>query len=158
MNKPKERIICQNKRAYHDYFIEDTYECGIVLTGTEIKSIRYGKVSIQDAYCFIKDGEMMLINMHISPYEKGNLFNHDPNRSRKLLLRKMEIARLNNRVLKEGYTLIPLNVYLKGGLAKVLLGVAKGKKLYDKREVLKEKDAMREVKKQMNPKYINDGR
>lgn len=153
MNKPKERIICQNKRAYHDYFIEDTYECGIVLKGTEIKSIRNGKVSIQDAYCYIKDGEMILINMHISPYDKGNIFNHIPNRTRKLLLRKSEIIRLNNRIQKDGYTLIPLNVYLKTGLAKVLLGLAKGKKLYDKRESMKEKDAIREVQKQMQPRY-----
>lgn len=153
MNKPKERIICQNKRAYHDFFIEDTYECGIVLKGTEIKSIRNGKVSIQDAYCYIKDGEMLLINMHISPYDKGNIFNHIPNRTRKLLLRKSEIIRLNNRIQKDGYTLIPLNVYLKAGLAKVLLGLAKGKKLYDKRESMKEKDALREIQKQMQPRY-----
>ncbi|HPX20337.1 MAG TPA: SsrA-binding protein SmpB [Bacilli bacterium] len=153
MNNPPVKIIVQNRRAHHDYFIEDSYECGIVLKGTEIKSIRSGKVNLQDAYSAVKNGEMLIYNMHISPYEKGNIFNHVPNQTRKLLLHKKEIVRLSSKVQKEGYTLIPLALYLVGGLAKIKLGLAKGKKLQDKRETLKEKAMNQEIRKQGNPKY-----
>ncbi len=142
------KIICQNKRARFDYFIEDTYECGIVLSGTEIKSIRTGKVSINESFCYIKNGEMIIDNMHISKYEQGNIFNHDPDRKRKLLLHKKEILKIGNLVNRDGYTLIPLDVHLSNGFAKVTLGIAKGKKLYDKRESIKERDVNREIAKQ----------
>ena len=153
MNNPQVKVIVQNRRAHHDYIIEDSYECGIVLKGTEIKSIRSGKVNLHDAYCMVKNGEMLIYNMHISPYEKGNIFNHVPNQTRKLLLHKREIVRLSSKVQKDGYTLIPLSLYLVGGLAKIKLGLAKGKKLHDKRETLKEKAMDQEIKKQINPKY-----
>ena len=141
------KIICQNKRARFDYFIEDTYECGIVLSGTEIKSIRTGKVSINESFCYIKNGEMIIDNMHISKYEQGNIFNHDPDRKRKLLLHKKEILKIGNLVNRDGYTLIPLDVHLSNGFAKVTLGIAKGKKLYDKRESIKERDVKRNIEK-----------
>ena len=137
------KIICQNKRARFDYFIEDTYECGIVLSGTEIKSIRAGKVSINESFCYIKNSEMIIDNMHISKYEQGNIFNHDPDRKRKLLLHKKEILKISNLVNRDGYTLVPLDVHLSNGFAKVTLGIAKGKKLYDKREDLAKKDLKR---------------
>ena len=139
MNNKK--IICQNKKAHHEYFIEDIYQCGIVLHGTEIKSIRQGKVNINDAYCSVVKGNMIIMNMHISKYDKGNLFNHDPDRDKVLLLHKKEIYKLQSLVQRDGYTLIPLSVYLEQGLCKVDLGVCKGKKLYDKRESIKERDA-----------------
>ena len=147
MKNETRKIICQNKKAHHDYFIEDTYECGISLLGTEIKSIRLGKVSINEAYCYVEQGEMLIGGMHISKYEQGNLFNHDPDRLKKLLLHKREIIRLQSKVMREGYTLIPLIVYLTKGRCKVELGLAKGKKLYDKRESLKEKTLSREAEK-----------
>ena len=141
------KIICQNKRARFDYFIEDTYECGIVLSGTEIKSIRTGKVSINESFCYIKNGEMIIDNMHISKYEQGNIFNHDPDRKRKLLLHKKEILKIGNLVNRDGYTLVPLDVHLANGFAKVTLAVANGKKLYDKRESIKERDIKRNIEK-----------
>lgn len=147
MKNEARKIICQNKKAHHDYFIEDTYECGISLLGTEIKSIRLGKVSINEAYCYVEKGEMIISGMHISKYEQGNLFNHDPDRLKKLLLHKREIIRLQSKVMREGYTLIPLIVYLSKGRCKVELGLAKGKKLYDKRESLKEKSINRDMEK-----------
>ena len=147
MKNETRKVICQNKKAHHDYFIEDTYECGISLLGTEIKSIRLGKVSINEAYCYVEKGEMLISGMHISKYEQGNLFNHDPDRLKKLLLHKKEIIRLQSKVMREGYTLIPLVVYLTKGRCKVELGLAKGKKLYDKRESLKEKTLSRETEK-----------
>lgn len=147
MKNETRKVICQNKKAHHDYFIEDTYECGISLLGTEIKSIRLGKVSINEAYCYVEKGEMLISGMHISKYEQGNLFNHDPDRLKKLLLHKKEIIRLQTKVMREGYTLIPLSVYLTKGRCKVELGLAKGKKLYDKRESLKEKTINREMEK-----------
>ena len=134
-----EKIICQNKKAYHDYFIIEEYECGIVLTGTEIKSVRLGHVNLQDSYCQIKNGEMFIEGMHISKYDLGNIFNHDPERVRKLLLHRKEILKLHGHVSREGYTLVPLAVYIENGLCKVELALAKGKKLFDKRETLKEK-------------------
>lgn len=141
------KVVAQNKKARHDYEIEETYEAGLVLTGTEIKSIRRGKVNLRDSYARIKDGEVFLLNMHISPYEQGNRFNHDPLRTRKLLLHKREINKLIGLTKEKGYTLVPLKIYLKNGLAKVDLAVAKGKKLYDKREAMKKRDAQREIER-----------
>lgn len=140
-----------NRQASFNYFIEETYEAGIVLTGTEIKSIRLGKCNIKDSYAIIKNNEVYLLNTHISSYEKGNIFNHDENRTRKLLLNKKEILKLNNKLTLEGYTLIPLKIYFVKNRAKVLIGVCKGKKNYDKREAIKEKDLERELNK--NNKY-----
>ena len=140
-----------NRRARYDYEIIDTFEAGIVLTGTEIKSIRLGKVNIKDSYAIIKNNEIYLLNTHISLYEKGNIFNHDENRTRKLLMHKKEILKLNNKVSLENYTLIPLKIYFNEGRAKVEIGLCKGKKNYDKRESIKERDLEREMKK--NNKY-----
>ena len=140
-----EKIICQNKKAYHDYFILEEYECGIVLTGTEIKSIRLGHVNIQDSYCQVKNGEMLIYGMHISHYEKGNIFNHQIDSTRKLLLHKKETLKISNKIVKEGYTIIPLRVVIRNGLAKVDIGIAKGKKLYDKREDIKKKEMQKEA-------------
>ncbi len=140
-----------NRRARYDYEIIDTFEAGIVLTGTEIKSIRLGKVNIKDSYAIIKNNEIYLLNTHISLYEKGNIFNHDENRTRKLLMHKKEILKLNNKVSLENYTLIPLKIYFNKGRAKVEIGLCKGKKNYDKRESIKERDLEREMKK--NNKY-----
>ncbi len=137
----------KNKKAYFDYFIEETYEAGIVLTGTEIKSIRKGSANLKDSYARIKENEAFVINMFISTYEEGNRFNHDERRERKLLLNKKEIGKIKERVEKEGFSFIPLKLYLKNGKAKLLVGVAKGKKTYDKRQALKEKDIERESSK-----------
>jgi len=136
-----------NRPASFNYFIEETYEAGIVLKGTEIKSIRAGKCNIKDSYVIIRNNEAYLLNTHISPYEQGNIFNHEETRSRKLLLNKKEILKLNNKINIEGYTLIPLKIYFVKGRAKVLVAVCKGKKNYDKRESLKEKDIQREMNK-----------
>lgn len=136
-----------NRKASFNYFIEETYEAGIVLTGTEIKSIRAGKCNIKDSYVIIKNNEAYLLNTHISQYEQGNIFNHDENRTRKLLLNKKEILKLNNKLVLEGYTLIPLKIYFVKSRAKILIGVCKGKKNYDKRETIKEKDIERELNK-----------
>lgn len=135
-----------NRKARYDYFIEDEYEAGIVLTGTEIKSIREGKVNIKDSYAIIKNNELYLLNTHISSYEKGNIFNHEEDRTRKLLMHKKEILKLNNKVTLEGYTLIPLKIYFNKGKAKVLIGLCKGKKSYDKRETIKKRDTEREMR------------
>lgn len=136
-----------NRKARFDYFIEDEIEAGIVLTGTEIKSIRQGKVNIKDSYAIIRNNEIYLLNTHISSYDKGNRFNHEEERTRKLLMHKREILKLNNKVTLEGYTLIPLKIYFVRGRAKVLIGVCKGKKNYDKRETIKERDIKRETEK-----------
>ncbi|MCM1259826.1 MAG: SsrA-binding protein SmpB [Prevotella sp.] len=141
-----EKLVASNKKANFDYFIDETYECGIVLTGTEIKAIRNGKVSLQDAFCYIKKGEVFLSGLYISKYEMGNIFNHQPDRTRKLLLQKREILKLSLRLQKEGYTLIPIRVVLRNGLAKVDIGLAKGKKNYDKREDQKKRDSQKEIK------------
>ena len=141
-----------NRQASFNYFIEDTYEAGIVLKGTEIKSIRAGKCNIKDSYVIIRNSEAFLLNTHISPYEQGNRFNHEETRTRKLLLNKKEILKLNDKLNIEGYTLIPLKIYFVKGRAKVLVGVCKGKKNYDKRESIKEKDIQRELSK--NSKYM----
>lgn len=140
-----------NRQARFNYFIDETYEAGIVLTGTEIKSIRNGKCNIKDSYAIIKNQEIYLLNAHISPYEQGNIFNHEETRTRKLLLHKKEILKLNNKINTEGYTLIPLKIYFSKSKAKVLIGLCKGKKNYDKKETLKERDIQRELQK--NNKY-----
>ena len=144
-DKNTDTLIAQNKKAYHDYFVDDTYEAGISLFGTEVKSIRQGKVNLKDSYVSVKTGEAFLIGAHISPYEKGNIFNRDPLRSRKLLLHKREIAKLIGLTAQEGYTLIPLKMYFKGSYVKVLLGVCRGKKNYDKREDIARRDAKRDM-------------
>lgn len=136
-----------NRKARFDYFIEDEIEAGIVLTGTEIKSIRMGKVNIGDSYAIIRNEEIYLLNTHISSYDKGNIFNHDEDRTRKLLMHKSQIKKLNNKVTLEGYTLIPLKIYFVKGRAKVLIGLCKGKKNFDKRESIKERDVQREIEK-----------
>ena len=141
------KIIAQNRRARHDYFIEDTYECGIVLSGTEVKSLRMGKGSIKESYVRIRNEEVVILGMHISPYEKGNIFNRDPLRERKLLMHKKEIRKLQGKLTEKGYTLVPLQVYFSGSLVKVEIALAKGKKLYDKREAIAKKDAMRDLER-----------
>ena len=138
-----------NKKANYDYIIEDTYEAGIVLKGTEIKSIRAGKANLKDSYAIYKDGEVFLLNMHISQYENGNIFNHDETRTRKLLLNKREIYKIRDSIEREGYTLVPIKLYFKSNKAKILLGIARGKKTYDKREAIKKKDIDREIKKEL---------
>ncbi len=143
-----EKIIAKNKKAYHEYFIEDKYEAGLVLVGTEVKSIRQGKVNLKDSYVSIKNGEAFVYNMHISPYEKGNIYNVDPLRQRKLLLNKRELRKLVGLTTLKGYSLIPLSLYLKNGLVKMELSVAKGKKMYDKRQDLAKKDAERKMQRQ----------
>ena len=145
MGKDTVKAVAGNRNAYHDYFIEDKYEAGIQLAGTEVKSIRQGTVNLKDAYAIVKDGEMVLHGMHISPYEKGNIFNKDPLRPRKLLLHKREILRLHAKVKQDGYALVPLSLYFRGPRVKVELGLAKGKKLYDKREAAAQRDAKREM-------------
>ncbi|MDP2690393.1 MAG: SsrA-binding protein SmpB [Deltaproteobacteria bacterium] len=142
-------VVCQNKKAYHDYFIDETIEAGIMLTGTEVKSLRLGKANLKDSYARIKGEEIFLINTHISPYARADSFRQqDPERTRKLLLHKKEILRLIGKTREKGYTLIPTKIYFKGGKAKVELGLAKGKTTYDKRETLKKKEAAREVQKE----------
>jgi SsrA-binding protein len=147
MAKGDGKVIAQNKKAHHDYFIEETYEAGIVLQGTEIKSIRAGKVNLKDSYAKIENGEVFLHQMHISPYEQGNRFNHDPLRTRKLLLHRKEINKLIGLTKEQGYSLVPLKIYLKNGFAKITLALAKGKKKYDKREDLKKREAKRDIER-----------
>ena len=147
------KIITTNKKASHDYHLFDKYECGIVLKGTEIKSIRAGKVAIVDSYARIRNGEIYLVNMHISKYDHGNIFNHDETRSRKLLLHKKEIIRISNKVNRDSLTLVPTKVYLEQGLCKVEIALAKGKKSYDKRQSLKEKDALRRAERTVKERY-----
>ena len=141
------KTVSKNRKAFHDYFIEERFEAGIELSGTEVKSIRQGTVNLRDSYCTVKDGELFVRGLHISPYEKGNIFNLDPTRVRKLLMHKREINRLASRVQLDGYALIPLSIYLKGPNVKVEISLAKGKKLYDKRESEKSRDADREMDK-----------
>ncbi|MFY9422244.1 MAG: SsrA-binding protein SmpB [Bacilli bacterium] len=143
----KTSVVARNKKAHHDYFILDKYEVGIVLTGTEIKSIRENKVSIQDAYCQVKDGELFIYNMHIAKYRQGNIFNHEETRTRKLLAHKREIRKLEGSVSRAGHTIIPLTLYIKNGLAKLEIAVCKGKKLYDKREDIKKEAMKREIQR-----------
>ena len=141
--------MARNREAYHEYFVEEEMEAGIELVGTEVKSIRQGTLNLKDAWCGIKDGEMILNQMHISPYEKGNIFNRDPRRPRRLLMHKREIMRLFGKIKQDGYSLIPLSLYFKGPRVKLELGLAKGKKLYDKRESSAKKDAKREMDRAM---------
>lgn len=145
MAKTEGRTLAQNRKARHDYFIEETIEAGMVLKGTEIKSIRAGRISLQDSFARIENGEVFLHNAHIAPYEQGNQFNHDPLRTRKLLLHKHQINKWMGKTQQAGYSIIPLKVYIKNGVAKVLLGLAKGKKKYDKREAIKQRDVKREM-------------
>ena len=148
------RLIANNKKAYHDYFIEDTYEAGIELAGTEVKSMRMGKCSIKESFIQIDRGEVFVYGMHISPYEKGNIFNKDPLRTRKLLLHQYEIRKIAGKIAEKGYTLVPLKVYFKGSLVKVEIGVAKGKKLYDKRQDIAKKDQKREAEREFKVKNL----
>jgi SsrA-binding protein len=141
------KTLASNRKAYHDYFIEDTYEAGIVLTGTEIKSVRAGQVNLRDSYATIRDGELWLMNTHIAAYRGGSYFNHEPRRDRKLLMHRREINRLVGKIQEKGLTLVPLRVYLKNNRAKVEIGLARGKKQYDKRESLRDKDSRREVER-----------
>ncbi len=154
MGKDSIKLIANNKKAYFDYFIEDKYEAGISLSGTEVKSLRTGKCSIKEAYVKIDRGEVYIYGMHISPYEKGNIFNKDPLRTRKLLLHKIEINKLMGKIAQQGYTIAPLQVYLKGRLVKVEIGLAKGKKLYDKRQDIAKKDQRREAEKDFKVKNL----
>ena len=154
MAKGSVKLIANNKKAYHDYFIEDTCEAGIALHGTEVKSLRMGKCSIKEAFIRIEKGEVYIYGMHINPYEKGNIFNKDPLRTRKLLLHKSEIAKLGSKIAEKGYTLVPLQVYFKGSLVKVEMGLARGKKLYDKRADIAKKDMRREAEKEFKVKNL----
>lgn len=149
MAEKKSRVIAKNSKAFHDYFVEDRYEAGIELAGTEVKSIRMGQVNLKDSFCNIKDGQMSLIGMHVSPYEKGNIFNQEPRRPRRLLMHKREIQRLYASVKQDGYSLIPLSLYFNGARVKVEIGLCKGKKLYDKRESDAKRDAKREMDRAM---------
>ena len=148
------RLVANNKKAYHDYFIDEKYEAGIELFGTEVKSIRMGKCSVKEAFVKIDRGEVYVCGMHISPYEKGNIFNKDPLRVRRLLLHKYEIMKLNGKIAEKGYTLVPLQVYFKGSLVKVEVGLARGKKLYDKRADIAKKDQRRELEKEFKVKNL----
>ncbi len=149
MAKEAKKTIAQNKKARHDYFIEETFEAGIVLSGTEVKSIRQGKVSIKDSYAIIKSEEVFIFGMHVSPYEQGNIFNKDPLRDRKLLMHRYEINKLIGSIQQKGMSLVPIELYFRNGKVKLELGLGKGKKLYDKREDIAKKDAMREIDRRM---------
>ena len=152
--KDRIKLVANNKKAYHDYFIDDKYEAGIELFGTEVKSIRMGKCSIKEAFVKIDKGRVYIYGMHISPYEKGNIFNKDPLRIRRLLLHKSEIMKLNGKISEKGYTLMPLQVYFKGSLVKVEIGLARGKKLYDKRADIAKKDQRRELEKEFKVRNL----
>ena len=153
MGKESFKLIANNKKAYHDFFIDDKYETGIELFGTEVKSIRMGKCSIKESFVRIENGEVYIYGMHINPYEKGNIFNKDPLRVRKLLLHKTEINKLAAKIAEKGYTLVPLQVYFKGSLVKVEIGLARGKKLYDKRDDIAKKDQRREVEREFKQTF-----
>lgn len=152
MAKEEMKLVANNKKAYHDFFIEETYEAGIVLHGTEVKSLRMGKCSIKEAFIRIENGEVYVYGMHISPYEKGNIFNKDPLRVKKLLLHKQQIRKLIGNSSEKGYTIVPLKVYFSNGRAKMEIGLAKGKKLYDKRQDIAKKDQKREAEKELKIK------
>ena len=153
MEKQGIKIMATNREARHEYFVEEEFEAGIELMGTEVKSIRQGTLNLKDAWCGIKDGELLLNQMHISPYDHGNRFNPDPRRVRRLLMHKREIMRLLGKVKQDGYSLIPLSVYFKGSKVKVNVGLCKGKKLYDKRQTAAEKDAKRQIERAMKERY-----
>lgn len=146
------KILSQNKKAYHDYFVDEKFEVGIELAGTEVKSIRQGNINLKDSYCKIDNGEIFAVGVHISPYEKGNIFNKDPLRNRKLLMHKYEIIKLFNNIKKDGVSIIPLSVYLKGPVVKMEIGLCRGKKLYDKRNTIAARDAKREIERNMRDK------
>lgn len=148
------KLVANNKKAYHDYFIEEKYECGLALHGTEVKSLRMGKCSIKEAFIRIENGEVFAYSMHISPYEKGNIFNKDPLRVKKLLLHKQEINKLLGKIKEKGYTLVPLQVYFTNGKAKIEIGLARGKKLYDKRDDIAKKDQRRETEREFKVKNL----
>ncbi len=154
MGKETVKLIANNKKAYHDYFIDETYEAGISLAGTEVKSMRMGKCSVKEAFIKVEKGEVYVYGMHISPYEKGNIFNKDPLRVRKLLLHRSEINKIGGKIAEKGYTMVPLKVYLKGSLVKVEIGLARGKKLYDKRQDIAKKDQRREAEKEFKVKNL----
>ena len=147
MGKESKKLIANNKKAFHDYFIEEKYEAGISLAGTEVKSLRMGKCSVKESFIRIENGEVVIYGMHISPYEKGNIFNKDPRRTRRLLMHKREIMRLFGRIKQDGYSLIPLSIYFKGPRVKLEIGLAKGKKLYDKRADMAERAAKRDIER-----------
>ena len=148
-NKIAPRVIANNKKAYHEYFVDEKYEAGIALFGTEVKSVRAGQVNLKDSYCSLKNGELFVLGMHISPYEKGNIFNREPRRDRKLLMHKREIMKLGGLVTQKGYTLVPLSMYFSGKNVKVEIGLCRGKKLYDKRDSDAERQANREMDRRM---------
>ena len=152
--KETQKLVANNKKAYHDFFIDESYEAGIALHGTEVKSLRMGKCSIKEAFIRIENGEVFVYGMHVSPYEKGNIFNKDPLRVKKLLMHKYEINKLAGKVAEKGYTLVPLQVYFKDGRAKVKIGLARGKKLYDKRADIAKKDQRREMEKEFKVKNL----
>ena len=152
MEKTGIKIAAQNRKAFHEYFVEERFEAGIELAGTEVKSIRAGALNLKDAFCIAKDGEIYVYGMHISPYEKGNIFNKDPLRARKLLMHRSEINKLEGKIREKGLTLVPLQVYFKGSLVKVEIGLARGKKLYDKRDDIAKKDQRREVERDYKQK------
>ncbi len=154
MEKERMKLVANNKKAYHDFFIEEKYEAGICLHGTEVKSMRMGKCSIKEAFIRIEKGEVFVYGMHVSPYEKGNIFNKDPLRVKKLLLHRQQINKLAGKIAEKGYTLVPLQVYFKEGRAKVEIGLAKGKKLYDKRQDIAKKDQKRETEREFKVKNI----
>lgn len=154
MGKDSIKLIANNKKAYHDFFIDEKYETGIALHGTEVKSLRMGKCSIKEAFVRIENGEVFIYGMHVSPYEKGNIFNKDPLRVKKLLMHRREIMKLFGKVKEKGYTLVPLQVYFKGSLVKVEIGLARGKKLYDKREDIAKKDQRRETQREFKVKNL----
>lgn len=153
MEKAGIKVVARNREAYHEYFVEEEFEAGIELFGTEVKSIRLGTLNLKDAWCGIKDGELLVNQMHISPYEKGNIFNKDPRRPRRLLMHKREIMRLYGKVKQDGYSIIPLSVYFKGSRVKLCVGLCKGKKLYDKRQSAAERDAKRQIDRAMKERY-----
>lgn len=153
MEKVGIKVVARNREAYHEYFVEEEFEAGIELFGTEVKSIRQGTLNLKDAWCGIKDGELLVNQMHISPYEKGNIFNKDPRRPRRLLMHKREIMRLYGKVKQDGYSIIPLSVYFKGSRVKLCVGLCKGKKLYDKRQSAAERDAKRQIDRAMKERY-----
>lgn len=153
MGKGNTKIVASNRKARHEFFIEDTIEAGLVLKGTEVKSIRQGRINVKESYAAIENGEAYIYNMHISPYEQGNIYNVDPIRKRKLLLHKREIRRLQAAVMQKGYTLVPLTVYIKDGLVKLELAIAKGKKLYDRRQDIAKRDAERRMQQHLSEKY-----
>jgi SsrA-binding protein len=145
----QEKAVATNRKAFHDYFVDEVVEAGVVLTGTEIKSVRAGRLNLRDSYAKVVDGEMWMYNVHISPYEQGNRFNHDPNRPRKLLLHRKEIKQLQRKAEEKGFTLVPLRMYIKSHRAKVQLAVARGRRAYDKREAVAERDAQREIDREL---------